>query len=91
VQTTQDDPRVGSVTAEYEKLKADRDRIATIKTCRLMYDTDTRVKKAHRFYARDIVRAGFIVKTDNEEAKRIAASLQKSLKMNLLLVDAVSL
>jgi hypothetical protein len=56
-----------------------------------MYDTDTRVKKAHRFYARDIVRAGFIVKTDNEEAKRIAASLQKRLKMNQLLEDAVRL
>ena len=91
VETTQDDPRVQSVTAEYEKLKADRDRIATIKTCRLMYDTDTRVKKSHRFYARDIVRAGFIVKTKNEEAKQIAAALQKRLNMNQMLEDAVRL
>jgi hypothetical protein len=90
-QTTHEDPRVQSVTAEYEKLKADRDRIATIKTCRLMYDTDTRVKKAHRFYARDIVRAGFIVKTKNDEAKQIAAALHKRLKMNQMLEDAVRL
>jgi hypothetical protein len=80
-----------AVTDAYEKLKADRDRMAIIKTCRLMYDSDTRVKKAHRFYARDIVRAGFIVKTKNEEAKQIADDLQKRLKMNQLLEDAVRL
>jgi len=89
VTTTQDDPRVQSVTAEYEKLKADRERLAVIKTCRLMYDTDTRVKKAHRFYARDIVRAGFIVKTKNVAAKQIAAELGKRLNVNQLLENAV--
>lgn len=88
-QTTQEDPRVQSVTAEYEKLKADRERMAIIKTCRTMYDTDTRVKKAHRFYARDIVRAGFIVKTKNLEAKQIAAALEKRLNVNQLLENAV--
>lgn len=90
-QTTQAEPRTESVTAEYEKLKADRERIAVIKTCRLMYESDTRVKKAHRFYARDIVRAGFIVKTKNEEAKQVAAALQKRLNVNQLLEDAVRL
>lgn len=93
-QTTQDEPTskgADAVVAEYEKLKADQERIAVIKTCRLMYATDTRVKKAHRFYARDIVRAGFIVKTKNEEAKQIAVQLQKRLNMNQLLEDAVRL
>lgn len=89
--TTQADPRVESVTAEYEKLKADRDRMAIIKTCRTMYDTDTRVRKAHRFYARDIVRAGFIVKTKDATAKQIAADLQKRLNMNQVLEDGVRL
>lgn len=75
----------------FERLKADSDRVAVIKTCRLMYDSDTRVKKAHRFYARDIVRAGFLVQTKNAEAKRVADQLQKRLKLNQLLEDAVRL
>jgi len=93
-QTTQSEPvskGADAVVAEYEKLKADRERIAVIKTCREMYATDTRVKKAHRFYARDIVRAGFIVKTKDETAKQIAIQLQKRLNMNQLLEDAVRL
>jgi len=87
--TTERGGGVESVTAEYEKLKADRERIATIKTCRTMYATDPRVEKAHRFYARDIVRAGFIVKTKNLEAKQIAAELQKRLGINQVLENAV--
>ena len=73
----------------YERLKADRERIAIIKTCCAMYDTDSRVKKSHRFYARDIVRAGFLVKTKNMEAKTIADALQTRLELNQLLEDAV--
>ncbi len=89
VETTEKPEMTASIMAEYEKLKADRERIAIIKTCRLMYAADPRVKKAHRFYARDIVRAGFIVKTKDEQAKQIAAELQKRLSMNQLLEDAV--
>lgn len=73
----------------WEKLKADRERLTVMKTCVEMYETDPRVKKAHRFYARDIVRAGYIVKTKDVEAKRIADDLQKRLKLNQLLEDAV--
>jgi hypothetical protein len=73
----------------YELLKADRERMAIVKTCNLMYDTDTRVKKAHRFYARDIVRAGFLLKTKDEGAKSIADALQKRLDLNQLLEDGV--
>lgn len=78
-----------SVTAEYEKLKADRERLAVIDTCTMMYETDTRVEKAHRIYARDIVRAGYIVKTKDANAKAIADELQKRLGMNQLLEDSV--
>lgn len=73
----------------WDKLKADRDRIAIMKTCGEMYRTDPRVKKAHRFYARDIVRAGFIVKTDDLEAKQVAEAMQKRLGLNQFLEDAV--
>lgn len=79
------------IVEEYERLKADRYRLAIIKTCRAMYDGDTRVRKAHRFYARDIVRAGFIVKTKNLEAKQIAAGLAKRMNVNQMLEDAVRL
>lgn len=92
-ETTQGDgnPSRGAdaVTAEYEKLKADRDRIAKIKTCRFMYESDSRIEKAHRVYSQDIVKAGFLVITKDERAKQIAADLQKRLDMNQLLEDAV--
>lgn len=78
-----------SITGDYDRLKADRERLAVIDTCQLMYDTDPRVEKAHRIYARDIVRAGFIVKTADEQAKAIAADLQKRLGINQFLEDCV--
>jgi len=92
VQTTQSDTSTkgtDAVIAEYEKLKADRDRISKIKTCRLMYDSDSRIEKAHRVYSQDIVKAGFLVVTKDERAKQIAVDLQKRIDMNQLLEDAV--
>jgi hypothetical protein len=77
-----------SISAEYEKLKADQDRIAIVKSCQLMYETDPRVKKDIRISARDMVKAGFIIKTKNAEAKAIADRLQKRLDLNQVLEDA---
>lgn len=98
------EPTLGSTTAEmintasgdataafYEKLKADQDRIAKIKTCRSMYDNDPRVKKALRTYATDVVRSGYFVKTKDAQALEIANSLQTRLGMNKKLQDAVRL
>lgn len=84
-------PAQQSVVAEYDKLKADRDRLAVIKTCRLMYGTDTRVKKALKMYSTDLVKAGFIVKTENAQAKQIAVDLQSRLGLNKKLQDVVRL
>jgi hypothetical protein len=75
----------------YERLKSDRDRLSTIKTCRTMYKTDTRVQKALRMYANDVVKAGFIVKTDNAEAKQIAEELSSRIGMNKKMQDVVRL
>jgi hypothetical protein len=75
----------------YSAFAAERAREQVVKTCREMYKTDSRVEKAHRFYARDIVRAGFIVKTDNPRAKQIADALTQRLDLNQKLEDAVRL
>lgn len=75
----------------YSKLKADQDRLSIIKTARQMYKTDPRVKKALRTYARDLVRSGFLVKTLNKEAFEIVRAMQKRLKLNRTLQDAVRL
>ncbi len=80
-----------AVVSEYEKLKADRDRMAIIKTCRTMYKTDPRVKKALKMYATDLVKAGFIVKTKNAQAKQIATDLTKRLGLNKKLQDVTRL
>src|SRR5689334_18060890 len=79
------------VMAEYEKLKADQDRMAIIKTCRLMYKQDPRVKKALKMYSTDLVKAGFIVKTKNAQAKQIATDLQNRIGLNKKLQDVVRL
>jgi len=77
--------------AVYEKMKSDRDRIAIIKTCRVMYDTDPRVKKALRTYATDVVRSGYFVKTDHAQALEIAQAMQKRLGLNKKLQDVTRL
>lgn len=82
-------PAAGKEDDLYARMRADRERAKVVQTCVRMYDTDTRVKKAHRFYARDIVRAGYFVKTKDSEAKVIADALQKRLKLNQALEDAV--
>jgi hypothetical protein len=84
-------PAQQSVVAEYDKLKADRDRLAVIKTCRLMYQTDPRVKKALKMYSTDTVKAGFIVKTADPQAKKIATDLQTRIGLNKKLQDVVRL
>lgn len=80
-----------SVVAEYEKLKADRDRMAIIKTCRTMYKTDPRVKKALKMYSTDVVKAGFIIQTKDTQAKQIATDLQTRIGLNKKLQDVVRL
>lgn len=77
--------------AIYEKMKADRDRTAIIKTCRIMYETDPRVKKALRTYATDVVRSGYFVKTIDKQALEIAQALQKRLGLNKKLQDVTRL
>lgn len=90
-ETTERPPAQQSVFAEYEKLKADRDRMAIIKTCRTMYAQDPRVKKALKMYATDLVKAGFMVKTKDEKAKKIATDLQNRIGLNKKLQDLVRL
>lgn len=77
--------------AYYEKLRADRERLAIIKTCRQMYDTDPRVKKALRTYATDVVRSGYFVKTKDLQALEIAEALQERLGLNKKLQDVTRL
>lgn len=91
VETTAAPAGAQSVVAEYEKLKSDRERMAIIKTCRRMYQDDPRVKKALRMYATDLVKAGYLVKTKDTQAKQIADELQTRLGLNKKLQDVTRL
>ena len=71
-----------SGVALMERMQADTERAAVIKTCRKMYKTDPRVKKMHRMMARDLVRGGFVVKTENAEARQVALDLQARMGLN---------
>lgn len=70
-----------------ERFQVEASRTAVVKDCRTMYSGDPRVEKMHRDYARDLVRNGFIVKTDDAQAKEIANGLQERLGLNQRLED----
>ncbi len=71
----------------YSRFKVERDRNMVIKDCRAMYDGDPRVEKMHRMYARDLLRGGFVVKTENVKAYEIVLALQERLHLNQALED----
>jgi hypothetical protein len=71
----------------YSRFKVERDRASVIKDCRDMYGDDPRVQKMHRMYARDLLRGGFVLKTDNEQASEIIKAMQERLQLNQSLED----
>jgi len=71
----------------YSRFKVERDRLSVIKDCRAMYDGDPRVEKMHRMYARDLLRGGFVLKTDNTQASEVVSALQERLHLNQALED----
>lgn len=73
------------------KFQVEQSRAAVVKDCRKMYDEDPRVEKMHRNYARDLLRNGFLVKTDNALAMEAATALQKRLNLNQRLEDWIRL
>src|SRR3990172_1422944 len=73
------------------KFQVERNRGSVIKDCRMMYDSDPRVEKMHRDYARDLLRNGFIIKTEDEAAKIVAGNLEKRLNINQRLEDLLGL
>jgi hypothetical protein len=74
-----------------ERFKAERGRAEIVRKCREMYDTDPRAEKMHQKLARDIVKGGFIVRCEDEQALQIAEDLRKRLKLNKRLDDWVRL
>ena len=71
----------------YAKFAVERTRAGVIKECRGMYKNDPRVEKMHRMYARDLVRGGFVVRSDNEAATQVVVDLQQRINLNQALED----
>ena len=71
----------------FARFAVERNRNAVIKDCRLMYESDPRVEKMHRMYARDLVRGGFMVQADDASAGALAAALQDRLNLNQKMED----
>ena len=74
-----------------QRFQAEIDRIAVIRKVRVMYRTDPRVEKMHRVYARDTIRQGFAIKTENAEALQIANDLIARVKLQQRVEDFVRL
>lgn len=71
----------------FARFKVEHDRLAVIKECREMYDKDPRVEKMHRDYARDLLRNGFFVKTQDAQAMKVITDMQTRLDLNQRLED----
>lgn len=70
-----------------ERFQAERGRVDIVKKCREMYANDPRAKKMLRTLARDIVKGGFIVKTKDAEALKVADELKARLNLDQRLDD----
>jgi hypothetical protein len=77
--------------SEIERLQGETQRAEIVRKCREMYSSDPRAKKMLRMLARDMVKGGFVVKCDDEEAVEIANQLKDRLKLDQRLDDYVRL
>lgn len=68
---------------------AEIERLRVLDVCQAMYKADPRVKKMHRQLGRDVVKGGYIVRSEDKRALEIARALQERLKLNNRLDDYV--
>jgi len=67
---------------DMDRFKVERDRTSMVKDARAMYKDDPRVERMHRDYARDLLRNGFFVKTQDKRVQDVIGSLQTRLDLN---------
>ena len=70
---------------------AETERLRILDTCQRMYKADPRIKKMHRQLGRDVVKGGYIIRTQDQRALDVARAMQERLKLNSLLDDYVRL
>lgn len=85
--TTSTDVQSHRVTDLIERFQAERGRTEIVKKCREMYANDPRAKKMLRTLARDVVKNGFVVKTDDAQALAVADELKRRLNLDQRLDD----
>lgn len=98
-QTTQPEQQTLVITApaqprqlsEIERLQGETQRAEIVRKCREMYSSDPRAKKMLRMLARDMVKGGFVVKCEDEQAVEVANQLKGRLKLDQRLDDYVRL
>jgi hypothetical protein len=73
------------------RFQAETERAAIVRKCREMYKKDPRAKKMLRILARDMVKGGFAVKTEDARALDVATALKKRLNLDQKMDDYVRL
>ena len=73
------------------RFQAETERAAIVRKCREMYKKDPRAKKMLRVLARDMVKGGFAVKTEDARALDVATALKKRLNLDQKMDDYVRL
>lgn len=85
--TTTTTPEPRRATDFIDRFKVETGRSEIVKKCREMYAADPRAKKMLRMLARDMVKGGFIVKTEDAQALAVADELKKRLDLDKRLDD----
>jgi hypothetical protein len=88
---TERPPEPQPVSSLVGRFVSETERAAIVKKCREMYERDPRARKMIRKLARDMVKGGFILICEDEQAQEIAEGLRKRLKLDQRLDDWVRL
>jgi hypothetical protein len=70
---------------------AETERLRIQEICQAMYKADPRIKKMHRQLGRDVVKGGYLIRSQNKRALEVARAMQNRLKLNQKLDDYVRL
>ncbi len=87
VTTLDEMPRPAKTSQLGNYFSGNSERTAVIRKCREMYSNDPRAQKMVRTLAMDMVRGGFSVQTNDQQALDEAVALQQRLNMDMTLGD----
>ncbi len=89
--TADEHPTPARLMDSIEMFRAERDRAGVVAACRDMYRTDARVKRIIGTLARDAVRGGFTIQSDDTRAMQVATDMVQRVRLTDRIDDWIRL